>query len=84
MELKYFCVWSEDETMLCLTTDNGFALDIFANHMMNVGRLTDDDWSDTTAFIEEFTEFPSDRADIMDFISDEEKNLWKSGESIVF
>lgn len=70
--------------MLCLTTDSGLALDIYANHMINVGRLTDDDWADSEAFIEEFTEFPSDRADIMDFISDQEKSLWKSGETIVF
>lgn len=80
---KYYCVWSEDETMLCLTTDNGIALDVFADHMMKVGRLTDDDWSDTTAFIEEFDEFPVTRKDIMDFLTDEEYIAWNAGNTVM-
>jgi hypothetical protein len=80
---KYYCVWSEDETMLCLTTDNGIALDVFANHMNQVGRLTDDDWSDTTAFIEEFDEFPVTRKDIMHFLTDEECIAWNAGNTVM-
>lgn len=80
---KYYCVWSEQETILCLTTDNGIAIDVFAEHMINVGRLTDDDWSDTTAFIEEWDEFPVERKDIMDFLTDEEYIAWNGGNTVM-
>lgn len=78
--MKYFCVWSEQGAILCLTTDYGVAIDVYSEHMINCGHLTDDSWSDTTAFIEEFSSvFPSDRKDIMEAISDSERRDWKSG-----
>lgn len=80
---KYYCVWSEQETILCLTTDGGIALDMFAEHMINSGRLTDDEWSDTTAFIEEWDEFPVERKDIMDFLTDEEYIAWNGGNTVI-
>jgi hypothetical protein len=84
-KIKYYCVWGEDESILVLTTDYGIALDMYAQHLESMGRLTDDQWSDTTAYIEEFGEsFPSDREDIMDSISDSERLAWKHGETIAF
>lgn len=81
-EIKYYCVWSEFDTILCLTTDYGIALDVFANHMTSVGRLTDDSWSETTAHIEEFFTFPENNSEIMESISDGERVKWKYGNTI--
>lgn len=84
-EIKYYCVWSEFDTILCLTTDYGIALDVFANHMTSVGRLTDDSWSETSAHIEDFYGFPSeaDHSDIFNYITDVEKNKWFQGETVM-
>ena len=81
---KYFCVWSEEDTILCLTTDYGIALDTLANHMEDCGRFTDDQWSESSASIEEFVEYPRDREDIIGYISPEEAALWKNGEPVFF
>lgn len=80
--ITYYCVWSEETAILCLTTDYGIALDVFAEHMTMNGRLTDDEWQETTAFIEEFSEFPSDRPDIVDFLHPNEIQKWKAGEPV--
>jgi hypothetical protein len=81
--MKYYCVWSDDETILCLTTDYGVALDVYGDYMFNNGYLTDDSWTDATASIEEFIEYPTDRDDIMRFINDTEKLAWKHGKTIM-
>lgn len=81
--ITYYCVWGEEGTILCLTTDYGLSLDVFAEHMTMKGRLTDDQWQETTAFIEEFDQFPSDRNDILDFITPAEKNKWRACETVM-
>lgn len=79
---KFYCVWSEQDTILCLTTDYGIALDRYAQHMEECERFTDDQWSDTTAFIEDFDEYPTERADIFDYISPQEAAKWMNGEPV--
>lgn len=83
MNKKFYCVWGEDEQILALTTDYGIALDVLANHMTNMGRLTDDEWSESNAIIEDFTEFPVTRKDIMELLSDEEYIAWNGGSTVM-
>jgi hypothetical protein len=81
---KYFCVWSDEATIICLTTDYGMALDVYGNYMVDSGYLTDDEWAEASAYIETFDEFPSDNPIIMDYLSDNEKLKWKHGETVLF
>lgn len=53
MEEKKYRVWSEQGEVIVETSDYGDALDAFSSHMISVGRMHDDDWSDTEAYIEE-------------------------------
>jgi DNA phosphorothioation-dependent restriction protein DptG len=80
---KYYCVWSEQETILCLTTDYGIALDVYGNHMIDSGYVTDDSWADAIARIEEFDEWPVTRRDIMDALSDDEYIAWNAGDTVM-
>jgi hypothetical protein len=79
----YYCVWSEQDTILCLTTDFGIATDVYGEHMIDSGYVTDDSWADATARIEEFPEFPVTRKDIMDFLSDDEYIAWNGGNTVM-
>lgn len=79
----YYCVWSEQDTILCLTTDFGIATDVYGEHMIDSGYVTDDSWADATARIEEFPEFPVTRKDIMDFLSDDEYIAWNGGITVM-
>jgi hypothetical protein len=80
---KYYCVWSEQDTILCLTTDYGIAMDVFGNHMIDSGYVTDDSWADAIARIEEFDEFPVTRKDIMSVLSDDEYIAWNAGDTVM-
>ena len=80
---KYFCVWSDEATLLCLTTDYGVAVDVYGEYMIDNGYFTDDSWAESEAYIQTFDEFPSDNSDIMDYISDDEKLKWKHGETVM-
>ena len=80
---KYYCVWSEQDTILCLTTDYGIAMDVFGNHMIDSGYVTDDSWADAIARIEEFDEFPVTRKDIMSVLSDDEYIAWNAGNTVM-
>jgi hypothetical protein len=80
---KYYCVWSEQETILCLTTDYGIAMDVFGDHMIDSGYVTDDSWADAIARIEEFDEFPVTRKDIMSVLSDDEYIAWNAGDTVM-
>jgi DNA phosphorothioation-dependent restriction protein DptG len=80
---KYYCVWSEQDTILCLTTDYGIALDVFGEHMIDSGYVTDDSWADAIARIEEFDEFPVTRKDIMSVLSDDEYIAWNAGNTVM-
>lgn len=80
---KYYCVWSEQDTILCLTTDYGIAIDVFGNHMIDSGYVTDDSWADAIARIEEFDEFPVTRKDIMSVLSDDEYIAWNAGNTVM-
>ena len=80
---KYYCVWSEQETILCLTTDYGIAMDVFGDHMIDSGYVTDDSWADAIARIEEFDEFPVTRKDIMSVLSDDEYIAWNAGNTVM-
>lgn len=83
MNKKFYCVWGEEGQILALTTDYGRALDVFTEHMMIVGRLTDDSWSDTTAMIEDFPDYPAGNSFIIDFITKSEALRWKNGETVI-
>ena len=83
MNKKFYCVWGEEGQILALTTDYGRALDVFAELMMIVGRLTDDSWSDTTAMIEDFQDYPAGNNFIIDFITKSEALRWKNGETVI-
>ena len=80
---KYYCVWGEENEILALTSDYGIALDVLAEHMLIRGRLTDDQWAESTAIIEDFPEFPSDNRFILDFITKDETLNWKNGETVI-
>jgi hypothetical protein len=80
---KYYCVWSEQDTILCLTTDYGIAMDVFGDHMIDSGYVTDDSWADAIARIEEFDEFPVTRKDIMSVLSDDEYIAWNAGNTVM-
>jgi hypothetical protein len=80
---KYYCVWSEQDTILCLTTDYGIAMDVFGDHMIDSGYVTDDSWADAIARIEEFDEFPVTRKDIMSVLSDDEYIAWNAGNTLM-
>jgi hypothetical protein len=80
---KYYCVWSEQDTILCLTTDYGIAMDVFGDHMIDSGYVTDDSWADAIARIEEFDEFPVTRKDIMSVLSDDEYIAWNAGDTVM-
>jgi len=80
---KYYCVWSEQDTILCLTTDFGIATDVYGEHMIDSGYVTDDSWADATARIEEFPEFPVTRKDIMSVLSDDEYIAWNAGNTVM-
>jgi hypothetical protein len=85
----YYCVWSEQDTILCLTTDFGIATDVYGEHMIASGYVTDDAWSGESPFfsslarIEEFDEFPVTRKDIMDVLSDDEYIAWNGGNTVM-
>jgi DNA phosphorothioation-dependent restriction protein DptG len=80
---KYYCVWSEQDTILCLTTDYGIALDVYGNHLIDSGYVTDDSWADAIARIEEFDEWPVTRRDIMDPLTDGEYIAWNAGYTVM-
>ena len=79
----YYCVWGNSDQILCLTTDYGIAMDVYGEHMIDSGYVTDDSWADATARIEEFPEFPVTRKDIMDFLSDDEYIAWNGGNTVM-
>ncbi len=79
----YYCVWGNSDQILCLTTDFGIATDVYGEHMIDSGYVTDDSWADATARIEEFPEFPVTRKDIMDFLSDDEYIAWNGGITVM-
>jgi hypothetical protein len=80
----YYCVWGNQDTILCLTTDFGIATDVYGEHMIDSGYVTDDSpFFSSVARIEEFPEFPVTRKDIMDFLSDDEYIAWNGGNTVM-
>lgn len=79
----YYCVWSEQGTILCLTTDYGIAVDVYGEHMIFSGKLTDDDWATSAANIEEFSELPTNREDIVGELPPDAITAWKHGDTVL-
>ena len=79
----WYCVWSNEDKILCLTSDYGIAVDVLGNHMVDTGYVTDDSWADATARIEEFDTIPDDRNDIIDFLTLDEYNTWYNGGTVM-